>query len=202
MATFGLVAFLGAIASVSPLADSGTERGGSALNALSCSVQTVAGGIEVHWSDVPGAEGFTYKIDQFGSASEYGTVTESPAMIAVGGSERVTVGLVPMVDGAPIQARTPCGAALAGEPTISHELRCTLSRDDDGFIAVWNDIDGIVSYGVKLSVGDEENPMYRRTTSTRTRVAAHDGASISVAVAPVFADGTTLPRVECTEASA
>ncbi len=199
MALFGVVAFLGALASASPLADA--EENDSAIT-FSCSVVGVVGGIELSWTSPDGVAGFNYKLDAPGVGSSYGSAQESPMILPVTGEERVIVGMAPVFDDAAAQSRTPCGAAAPSVPVFEVEFRCTLTQDDDGVVAAWNDVDGVASYGLQVVLEGESNPRYRRTTSTRTHVAVADGENVRIGVAPVFADGSTRPRVDCSDPSA
>lgn len=200
MLVFGVVAFLGAIASMTPLADAEIDVG---AEEFSCSVRGVEGGIEIAWPDVRGVESVTYKLDMPGSGSSYSTAVESPVVIAVPDEIRVTVGMSPVFEGGKAQTRRPCGMARAIDGTGTTEMRCTMTIGDDGVAtAEWDDVPGVASYGLKIDVEGDESSTYRRTTSSRTSVEAQPGSDVVIGVAPIFADGTTRARVTCIDRSA
>ncbi len=200
MLVFGAVAFLGAIASMTPLADAEIDV---SAEDFSCSVRGVEGGIEIAWPEIRGVESVTYKLDVPGDGSQYASAIESPVVIPMPDEIRVTVAMSPIFDGGKEQARRPCGMARVVAGTGVTDMRCTLSTSDTGRSTVtWDDVPGVASYGLKIDVAGDESSTYRRTTSSRTYVETAPGQEVTIGVAPVFADGSTRARVPCVDESA
>ena len=188
--------------SIAPIfADGSTERrvkcGSQTPTSFTCSVVGTEGGVLLSWSPVEGAESYRYRLTA-GGANKFGELTGTSAFIETEVRTDIEIGLTAVQPDGSTPARTNCG--MAGSSTnpepADGSRSCSVASVPGGVEVSWTSVDGAAQYQYRASVDGRGN-VYRRVEGTSAIIEAAAGTSISVAVNPIFNDGSTIRRVAC-----
>ncbi len=174
---------------------------GTGVQMLTCSVESASGGINVSWTEIPGAVTYAYRLSVQGKSPRYRRMTGTSTFIGLSDGVTGTVSMTPVFADGSTMARVACGSAAPLDGTGTTTFTCSVSSDPGGLLLTWSSVPSAVSYGYRVSV-EGVGSRYGRLTGTSGVIALDAGLVGSVGINPIAADGSTVARTDCGSATA